>query len=60
MHIQPHYKRAPSGEEGNPPSALFENQKCPDFGMKDLHCVHLWVKTSIQNVVLRASRRKKL
>ena len=26
--------------------------------MKDLHCVHLWVKPSIQNVVLRASRRK--
>ena len=27
MHIQPHYKRAPSGEEGRSPPALFENQK---------------------------------
>ena len=35
--------------------ALLEN---PDAGKKDPDCVHLWVKFSIQNVVLRVSGRK--
>ena len=40
-------------------TALFENQKWrPDFGKKDLDCVHLWVKFSIQNILLGVSRRK--
>ena len=39
--------------------ALFENRKkCPGFGKKDPHCFHLWVKFSIQCVVLRVSWRK--
>ena len=39
---------------------FFENRKnCPDFGEKSPDCVHLWVKFSIQNAVLRVSRRKK-
>ena len=28
-------------------------EKCPDFGIKGPDCVHLWLKFSIQNVVLR-------
>ena len=37
--------------EGSP--ALLENRKkCPNFGKKGPDCVHLWVKFSIQNVVL--------
>ena len=39
--------------------ALFENQnKCPDLGKKDPDCGYLWVKCSIQNVVLRVSWKK--
>ena len=30
-------------------------KKCPDFGKKDPHCVHLQFKFSIQNIVLRVS-----
>ena len=30
----------------------------PVFGKKGPHCFHLWVQFSIQNVVLRVSRRK--
>ena len=42
-----------------PPLPFFENQKkCPDFGKKGPNCVHPWVESSIQNVVLRVSRRK--
>ena len=33
-------------------------KKCSDFGKKGPDCVHLRVKLSIQNVVLRVSRRK--
>ena len=36
-----------------------ENRKrCPDFGKKGRDCIHLCVKFSIQNVVLRVSRRR--
>ena len=49
------------GGGGKASPALFENRKkCPDFGKKGPDCVHLWVKFSIQNVVLRVSRRKNL
>ena len=42
-----------------PPLPFFENRKkCPDFGRKGPNCVHPWVESSIQNVVLRVSRRK--
>ena len=38
---------------------FFENrQEGPDFGKKSPDCFHLWVQFSIQNVVLRVSRRK--
>ena len=46
-------------EGGMPPLPFFENQKtCIDFGKKGPNCVHPWVKSSIQNVVLRVCRRK--
>ena len=46
-----------SAEEASSP--LFENQKrCSDFGNKSLDCFNLWVRFSIQNVVLRVSRKK--
>ena len=38
---------------------FFENRKNgPDFGTKGPNCVHSWVESSIQNLVLRVSRRK--
>ena len=44
---------------GRLPLPLFENRrKFPDFGKKGSNCVHPWVESSIQNVVLRVSRRK--
>ena len=44
---------------GEASPALLENQKtCPDFRKKGPDCVHLSVKFSIQNIVLRLSRRK--
>ena len=46
-----------SGSEAS--SALFENQKkCPDFRETGSDFVHLHVKFTIQNVVLRVSKRK--
>ena len=42
-----------------PPLSFFENwKKCHDFGKKSPNCVYSWVQSSIQNVVLRVSRRK--
>ena len=47
------------GKRGEASTALFENQKkCPDFGKKGPDCINHWVKFSVQNVVLRVSRRK--
>ena len=47
------------GGRGRPPLAFFENRKkCPDLGKKGPDCIDLWVKFSIQNVVLRISRTK--
>ena len=44
---------------GGLPFSLFQNwKKCLDFGKKDPNCVHLWVESIIQNVVLRVSSRK--
>ena len=40
-----------------PPLPFFE-KNYPDFRKKSLDCVHLWVKFSIQNVVLGISWRK--
>ena len=43
---------------GKASPALFENRKnYPDCGKKSPDCFDLWVKFSIQNVVLRESRR---
>ena len=44
---------------GRPPLPACKNQKNrSDFGKKGRDCIHHWVKFSIQNVVLRVSRRK--
>ena len=44
---------------GRPPLPYFENRKkVPWFCKKCPDCVHLWVKFSIQNVILRMFRRK--
>ena len=52
------HRRAKEGE-GRLPLSLFENRKkCSDFGKKGPHCVHLWVKCSISNEVLRVYRSK--
>ena len=54
-------RRTKGGEEGrgdSSPTPYENRKKCPDFGKKGPDYVHLWVKFSIQNVVLRASRRK--
>ena len=51
MHIQPHSQAQLVGSWKASP-AFFENGKeCPDSGKKAP--VHLWVKFSIQNVVLK-------
>ena len=58
MHIQPLTGAQLQGRE-EASSVLFENRKkCPDFGEKGPDCVHLWVKLSIQNVILRVCGRK--
>ena len=44
---------------GEASSALFLERKCPVFGKKNPHEANPWVKLSIQNVVLRVSRRKR-
>ena len=47
-------------EEGRHSLPFFENwKKCLDVGKIGLDCFHLWVEFSIQNVVIRVSRRKK-
>ena len=48
------------GRRGEASRTLFENRKkCPDFGgKKGPDCIHLWVKITIQNIVLRISRGK--
>ena len=49
------------GERGRPPLPYFENRKkVPRFCKKCPDRDHLWVKFSIQNVILRISRIKKL
>ena len=54
-HIQRHTTRA-RGETS--PAPLENQQKCPDFIKKGPDCVHLWVNSSMQNVVLRVFKRK--
>ena len=41
------------------PALLEDQNKCPDFGKKSTNCAHHCIKFSIQNVVLRVSKRKK-
>ena len=49
------------GEGRRSPLPFFENQKkYPDFRKKGPDCVHPYVKFTIQNVVLRVSKRKKI
>ena len=60
MHIWPHAQVSNQNGGGGLPFHFFENRKKnPDLGKKGPHCLHVWVKFSIQNVVLRVSRRKK-
>ena len=57
------FRPTTSGGEGGgrPPQSFFENKKkCPGFRKKGLDCIHLYVKSTIQNVVLRVSKRKNL
>ena len=54
------YSAALSGAQlwgrGRIPLPFFANRnKCPNFGKRGPDGVHLWVKFSIQNVVLRVS-----
>ena len=53
-------RRATRGGRGEASPAVFQKSKkrCPDFRRKGLHCVHPYVKFTIQNVVLRVSKRK--
>ena len=52
-------RRATRGAEGRPTLLFFKNRKkVPWFWKKGSNCVHPWVKSSIQNVVLRVSRGK--
>ena len=45
--------------EGGSSLSFFENQKSTFiFGKKGPSCVHIWVKNSIQNVILIVYRRK--
>ena len=47
------------GRKGETSPMCFENRKkCPDFRKKSSPYDHLWVKFSIQNIILRVSRRK--
>ena len=47
------------GGRGRSPLPFLKNRKkCPYFGKNGPNCVHPCVKSSIQNVVLRVSRRK--
>ena len=57
MHIQTH-SGMKLGGSGRPPLPFLKIKKVPDFGKKSPDCVHLWIKFSIQNVVLRVSQRK--
>ena len=50
---------AQQGGRGEASTAVSENwKKCPGFRKKGPDCAHLWVKFSIQSVVLRVSRKK--
>ena len=50
------FSRVTSGRGGGLPCPFFENQKkCPEFGKKDLDCIHPKVKFTTQNIVLRVS-----
>ena len=53
-----HHRRAARGKGEVSPAIFEDRKKCPDFGKKGPNCVHPWVESSIQNAVLRISRRK--
>ena len=58
MHIQPLSKTHNYGEQKRPGLPFLKSKICHDFGKKGPEWVHLSVKFTIQNVVLRVSRRK--
>ena len=43
---------------GGLPCPFWKSKKVPWFWKKGPNCVHPWAKSSIQNIVLRVSRRK--
>ena len=57
MCIQSH-RWATRGERGDLPCSFWNRKSCLHFGKKGPDRVYLWIKLSIQNVVLSASRRK--
>ena len=58
MHIQPHSKTRNYGEGKKLPLPFLKSEKVPSIWKKDPDGVHLLLSFSIQNVVLRASKRK--
>ena len=46
------------GLEGDFPFFFWQSEKVSWFSKIGLNCVHLWVESSIQNLVLRVSRKK--
>ena len=50
-----HHRCATKGKRRGLSCYFSNREKCPDFRKKDPDCVHVWVKFSIQNVVLTVS-----
>ena len=46
------------GLEGDFPFFFWQSEKVSWFSKIGLNCVHLWVESSVQNLVLRVSRKK--
>ena len=54
----PAHRRATGREKGSLPCRFLELKKLSWFLKERPWCIHPWVKFSIQNIVLRVSRRK--
>ena len=52
------HRRSNRGKRGGRPCAFSKSKKCPNFGKKSADSLDLWVKLSMQHVVLRVFRRK--
>ena len=58
--INTHRNAAKEGVSGWGSTFFWKAKTMHGFGEKRSHCVHYWLKFSIQNVVLRVSKRKTL